>query len=132
MKQMPRNHADASLTGERQRIDKWLWHARLVPTRTAAAALAGSGRVRINGQRINAPSRPVRSGDVVTVALAQVVRVMRITGFAARRGSPERARQLYVDLTQPTLPPSAEAADSIPGADDQLGGALLAPPKCMR
>ena len=104
---------------DRQRIDKWLWHARLVRTRTAAAALAGSGRVRINGQRINAPSRPVRSGDVVTVALAQV-RVMRITGFAARRGSPEKARQLYVDLTQPTLSPVAEAADSIPEADAPL------------
>jgi ribosome-associated heat shock protein Hsp15 len=110
---MPRNHADAGLTGERQRIDKWLWHARLVRTRTAAAALAGSGRVRINGQRIDAPSRSVRSGDVVTVALSQVVRLIRITGFAARRGSPGKARQLYVDLTQPTLSAAGDSADPI-------------------
>jgi ribosomal 50S subunit-recycling heat shock protein len=26
---------------DRQRIDRWLWHARLVRTRGAAAALAG-------------------------------------------------------------------------------------------
>ena len=52
---------------DRQRIDKWLWHARVVRTRSAAAALAASGHVRINGQRIDAASRAVRPGDVVTV-----------------------------------------------------------------
>ena len=31
---------------DRQRIDKWLWHARVVRTRQAAAALAASGHVR--------------------------------------------------------------------------------------
>jgi ribosome-associated heat shock protein Hsp15 len=44
---------------DRQRIDKWLWHARLVRTRGAAAALAGSGHVRVNGARIVAPGRSV-------------------------------------------------------------------------
>ena len=47
-------------TLDRQRIDKWLWHARVVRTRTAAAALAGSGHVRLNGARIDAASRPVQ------------------------------------------------------------------------
>ena len=32
---------------DRQRIDKWLWHARVVRTRSAAAALSDSGLVRI-------------------------------------------------------------------------------------
>ena len=39
---------------DRQRIDKWLWHARVVRTRSAAAALAASGHVRVNGQRVDA------------------------------------------------------------------------------
>ena len=47
---------------DRQRIDKWLWHARVVRTRSAAAALAAAGHVRINGQRIDASSHPVRPG----------------------------------------------------------------------
>ena len=54
---------------DRQRIDKWLWHARVVRTRSAAAALANQGLVRVNGLRIDAASRPVRPGEVVTVAL---------------------------------------------------------------
>ena len=72
---------------DRQRIDKWLWHARVVRTRSAAAALADAGLVRINGARIDASSRPVRPGDVVTVALDRNVRVLKVIGFAERRGS---------------------------------------------
>jgi len=95
---------------DRQRIDKWLWHARVVRTRAAAAALAGSGHVRINGQRIDAASRTVRSGDVVTVALDRVVRVLKVTGFAERRGAAETARILYEDLAPLPVRPSAPAA----------------------
>ena len=54
---------------DRQRIDRWLWHARLVRTRGDAAALAGAGFIRVNGARIDAPGRMVRTGDVITVAL---------------------------------------------------------------
>jgi ribosome-associated heat shock protein Hsp15 len=86
---------DAAL--ERQRIDKWLWHARLVRTRSAAAALADRGRVRVNGERIHAASRKVALGDVITVALGQV-RVLKVLDFSERRGVPGTAKALYEDL----------------------------------
>ena len=79
---------------DRQRIDKWLWHARIVRTRSAAAALAASGHVRINGHRVDAPSRAVRPGDVVTVPLDRAVHVLRVVGFSERRGSTNEARRL--------------------------------------
>ncbi|MGZ5881638.1 MAG: RNA-binding S4 domain-containing protein [Xanthobacteraceae bacterium] len=78
----------------RQRIDKWLWHARVVRTRSAAAALAAAGHVRINGQRVDAPSQAVRPGDVVTVALDRAVRVLKVLAFAERRGSADDARAI--------------------------------------
>ncbi len=83
---------------DRQRIDRWLWHARLVRTRDAAATLAGSGYVRVNGARIDAPGRMVRAGDVITVALDRGVRVLRVTGFVARRGPGGSGAALYEDL----------------------------------
>jgi ribosome-associated heat shock protein Hsp15 len=79
---------------DRQRIDKWLWHARVVRTRSAAAALVASGRVRLNGQRIDAAARLVRVGDVVTVALDRAVRVLKVVRLADRRGSADDARLL--------------------------------------
>jgi ribosome-associated heat shock protein Hsp15 len=85
---------------DRQRIDRWLWHARLVRTRYAAAALAGSGYVRVNGTRVDAPGRMVRSGDVITVALDHRVRVLKIVGFRDRRGPAGTGETLYEDLAQ--------------------------------
>ena len=58
----------------------------MVRTRSAAAALADSGKVRVNGGRIDAPSKAVRAGDVVTVALDRV-RVLKVLDFCERRGS---------------------------------------------
>ena len=80
---------------DRQRIDKWLWHARMVRTRSAAAALTEAGHVRVNGTRVLAASHPLRSGDVVTLALDRSVRVIRVESFCEKRGGPAGARALY-------------------------------------
>ena len=84
---------------DRQRIDKWLWHARMVRTRGAAAALVEGGRVRLNGRRTVQTSQPVRMGDVVTLALDRSVRVVEILAFSERRGDALSGRTLYRDLT---------------------------------
>jgi ribosome-associated heat shock protein Hsp15 len=84
---------------DRQRIDRWLWHARLVRTRGAAAALAGAGYVRVNGVPIDAPGRMVRTGDVITVALERSVRVLKVVGFRERRGPAGSGDTLYEELT---------------------------------
>jgi ribosome-associated heat shock protein Hsp15 len=106
---------------DRQRIDKWLWHARVVRTRSTAAALAVSGHVRVNGQRIDAASRTVRVGDVVTVALDRSVRVLKVAGFAERRGAAEAARVLWEDLTPAPAQPG-EPESAAPGLRGQGAG----------
>ncbi|WP_076864052.1 RNA-binding S4 domain-containing protein [Bradyrhizobium mercantei] len=83
---------------DRQRLDKWLWHARVVKARTSAAELVASGHVRINGTREKSPGHAVKAGDVVTVALDNSVRVLKVIGFAERRGDASSARVLYEDL----------------------------------
>jgi ribosome-associated heat shock protein Hsp15 len=83
---------------ERQRIDKWLWHARVVRTRADAAALVASGHVRVNGEREMSPGHTVKPQDVLTIALDRTVRVLQVTGFALRRGDATAARALYSDL----------------------------------
>jgi ribosome-associated heat shock protein Hsp15 len=83
---------------ERQRLDKWLWHARVVKARSSAAALIAAGHVRVNGAREKAPGHSVKVGDVVTVGLDRAVRILRVAGFAERRGDASAARLLYADL----------------------------------
>ncbi|WOH81457.1 RNA-binding S4 domain-containing protein [Bradyrhizobium sp. BEA-2-5] len=83
---------------DRQRLDKWLWHARVVKARTSAAELVVTGHVRINGARETSPGHAVKAGDVVTVALDNSVRVLKVIGFAERRGDASSVRVLYEDL----------------------------------
>ena len=126
---MPRSVAEPPADGvepergapaRHQRIDKWLWHARVVRTRSAAAELAASGAVRVNGHRIDAPGRAVRIGDVVTVAVAGRVRVLKIAGMVERRGSAILAQTLYGDLTEPVAQP--ECPDIEPAARESGAG----------
>jgi ribosome-associated heat shock protein Hsp15 len=92
----------------RQRLDKWLWFARVMKTRSLAAKLVREGHVRVNSIRADAPARAVKVGDVLTVALERQVRVLRVVRPGERRGPYPEARTLYIDLT-PTdggpLPP---------------------------
>jgi ribosome-associated heat shock protein Hsp15 len=96
------------VSAQRQRVDKWLWHARVVRTRTAASALTAQGHVRLNGGRIDAPSHTVRPGDVLTIALDRRVRILKVMGFADRRGDAVAAAVLFEDLTPATPLPAAE------------------------
>lgn len=82
----------------RQRLDRWLWFARLVKSRTRAAALVEEGHVRLNKLRVTEPSQPLKRGDVLTIAIAGSVRVWRVEGLGSRRGPAPEARALYTDL----------------------------------
>ena|SRR5947209_4868370 len=105
----------------RQRLDKWLWYARLAKTRTLAQKLAMSGQVRINRDRTESASHPVKTGDVLTVALPGGVRVLKITATGERRGPAIEARLLYEDLTPPSPPrmPNEIAGGSRPTKRDR-------------
>jgi ribosome-associated heat shock protein Hsp15 len=89
-------------TSEAQRLDRWLWHARIVKTRALAASLVTSGYVRVNGRRAEQPSRAIKAGDVLTIALPSRVRVLKVAGILPRRADASAARGLYEALTPQT------------------------------
>jgi ribosome-associated heat shock protein Hsp15 len=92
-----------------QRLDKWLWFARMVKTRTLAAEVVALGKVRVNRVRAAKASQALRPGDVLTLALGGRVRILRVLAPGARRGPPAEARQLYDELLSPAAPQADEA-----------------------
>jgi ribosome-associated heat shock protein Hsp15 len=88
-----------------QRLDRWLWCARLAKTRSGAQRAIEAGKVRINGTRALKPSRLVQEGDVITATLLGKLSVVRVVGAADRRGPATLARGLFEDLT-PQAPPA--------------------------
>ena len=86
----------------RQRVDLWLFRARFVKTRAAAARLIAEGGVRLERQgatrRLEKPSAEVQAGDALLLVQAGALRALRIEALPLRRGPPAEARALYSDL----------------------------------
>ena len=83
------------------RIDKWLWHARFFKTRSLAAKVVSSGKLRVNGQPVAKPGYAVSELDVLTFPQAKEVRVIKVLALGERRGPAVEAQMLYEDLQPP-------------------------------
>lgn len=97
----------AEIGADWQRLDLWLWCARVAKARGDCAALVEAGGVRLNRQPADKAHARLRVGDVLTIARHGRVRVWRVVALAGRRGPPAEARALYDDLSDdpaPTLP----------------------------
>lgn len=98
---------DKPFEDERQRLDKWLFFSRLVKSRALAQELIEAGFVRVNGQTVTQPSRSLKIGDRLDVALERRDVVLVVKAPGDRRGSPGEARLLFDDLTPQQAPLSA-------------------------
>jgi ribosome-associated heat shock protein Hsp15 len=81
------------------RVDKWLWAARLVKTRSLGAEAVKGGRVHVNGRAIK-PSKDVRPGDRLELSTGPVRVTVVIRGTAERRGPASVAVQLYDETAE--------------------------------
>jgi ribosome-associated heat shock protein Hsp15 len=100
-----------------QRIDKWLWCARLFKTRTLATKVVMSGGVRLTRHgataRIGKASALVRAGDQLAFMCGARLRILEIQACAERRGPAAQARLLYTDHSpKAASPPKAAARET--------------------
>lgn len=107
-------------TGETLRLDKWLWFARFVKSRSLATRLVVDGRMRVNGAPTQKAHYAVKMGDVLTFALGPHIRVIKVCALGVRRGPAAEAQSLYEDLDPPRAQAQAAAA---PTFEDRAAGA---------
>jgi ribosome-associated heat shock protein Hsp15 len=122
---MPPDAGRATIGGmhdasEPVRVDRWLWAARIVKTRSLAADAVKGGRVAVNGQRIK-PSKDVRPGDRVEITIGQVRLAVVVRGTAPRRGPASEAALLYDETAESREARERAAAErrlaAMPGAE---------------
>ena len=77
------------------RIDKWLFHARFYRTRLLAQAAIQSGRIRLNGVKVDKPGHVLKAGDVLTLGKGSQVIAVRVLALAEKRGPAKEAQALY-------------------------------------
>ncbi|RLL73519.1 RNA-binding S4 domain-containing protein [Ochrobactrum soli] len=112
------------MTGEhsgRQRIDKWLFFARVVKSRSLAAKLAVGGKVRVNRDKIEQAAHQVKIGDVLTITLDRRILVYKVLLPGERRGPAPEAQLLYEDLSPAPASSSETTAAALPKRESGAG-----------
>lgn len=106
-----------------QRIDKWLWCARIFKTRTLATKVVTAGGIRLtragDTTRVEKASTMVRPGDVLSFLLGEHLKVLEVKACGLRRAPASEAHLLYTDQSPP--PPLKTADDAALGRDKGAG-----------
>jgi ribosome-associated heat shock protein Hsp15 len=82
------------------RIDKWLWSARVYPTRPLATAACRGGKVEIGGREAK-PGRDIHVGETLVVDLGTVTRTLKVVGLPRSRVAAKLLPEVLEDLTPP-------------------------------
>lgn len=80
------------------RIDRVLYRLRFCKSRSLAQRLVDAGHVRCNGIRVTRTSHAIAEGDVLTLPLGSIVRIVAVDALPARRGPAAEAHACYRDL----------------------------------
>jgi ribosome-associated heat shock protein Hsp15 len=86
-------------SGERVRLDKWLWAARFFKTRSLATEAVDGGKVDVNGTRAK-PAKLIGPGDELRVRVGPQLFVVTVKDTAERRGPASAARELYEETPE--------------------------------
>ena len=86
----------SELSGERVRLDRWLWAARFFKTRALAAAAIAAGRVEVNGARAKR-AKLVAAGDRLRVRRGPFEYRVVVRVVSEHRGPPAQAAALFAE-----------------------------------
>jgi ribosome-associated heat shock protein Hsp15 len=90
--------------GEKQRIDKWLFFARVVKSRSLAQKMVEGGSITLNGSDCRSASQTIKPGDRLLIRFARTVRDIEMAKAGERRGPATEAQALFIDHTPPPPP----------------------------
>lgn len=99
---MQRAHSSTPVPAVKVRIDKWLWAARFLKTRSLATDAVSSGKIRCNDEKIK-PAHGVKVGDVLTLNVGLDAWVVVVKALSEKRGSATVAQALYEETPDSLL-----------------------------
>lgn len=105
-----------------QRLDQWLWYARIFKSRSLAAKQCRGRKIRVNGTPATKASHTLTPGDVLTLEKAGRLRIFQVLAIGKRRGPAAEAAQLYEDISPPPPPREEQFLARSPAAREPGGG----------
>lgn len=83
-----------------QRIDIWLWHARIYKTRSISNQFIKQGHVRVNTNPIKKSATLIKKNDILTLFWYNQIRVIKIKNFTTQRVSAKLCNFLYEEILE--------------------------------
>ena len=81
------------------RLDKWLWYARFMKSRSKATKFCQSSRFCVNSSIVIKAHFLVKQNDVLTFSIDNNIKIIKILNLGVRRGSASEAQALYQDIS---------------------------------
>ncbi len=81
------------------RLDKWLWYARFMKSRSKATKFCQSSRFCVNSLIVAKAHFLIKKNDVLTFSIDNNIKIIKILNLGVRRGPAPEAQALYEDLS---------------------------------
>ena len=88
-----------SLIIEKQRVDKWLWHARFFKTRSTASKIIRSGKVFLDQKRITKTHAMLSFGSKLIFTQGNKMREVEVLSMINCRVGAKESEKLFKDLS---------------------------------
>ncbi len=83
-------------SGDKVRLDRWLWAARFFKTRSLAAEAVDGGKVQVNGTRVRR-SKMIAVGDLLRITKPPYEFAIEVLQLAEHRVSAKLAQDFYAE-----------------------------------
>jgi ribosome-associated heat shock protein Hsp15 len=81
------------------RLDKWLWYARFMKSRSKATKFCQSSRFYVNSLIVAKAHFLIKRNDVLTFSIDDNIKIIKVLNLGVRRGPAPEAQALYEDLS---------------------------------
>ena len=91
------------MTGEKVRLDKWLWAARFFKTRAKSKEAIEGGKVHIDGVR-GKPGKDVQIGEKIIIRQSWDEKTIIVKGVSEKRKGAPEAATMYEETPEVSQP----------------------------
>lgn len=83
-----------------QRIDIWLWHARIYKTRSISTNYVSQNIFRLNSCPISKPACKIKINDILTFPWNNQIRVIKILNLTKQRMPAKNISLIYQEILE--------------------------------
>ncbi|CAI3923030.1 Ribosomal 50S subunit-recycling heat shock protein [Commensalibacter communis] len=83
-----------------QRIDLWLWHARIYKTRSISTKYIQHGAFRLNSCPVTKASCTIKKNDILTFVWYDTIRVIKILNLTKQRVAAKNISLIYQEILE--------------------------------